>query len=364
MLSNLIIDLGTVSKYYMNNYYCVLPYFSLETGFDNLDKNIFCCRIAPNSNINDIRSSIAQGKRNPACGACWQLEDRSLKSERQLHNDTMDFLLDLNLDNIEKQSKSNGFDPLQIKLTTSNLCNGTCVTCNSQLSSAWAALEGASTQYRSMDLAALSVDWSKIVSLSFVGGEPFLERKNFELLQKLIDMGNTACLVSFVTNGSIALSNRQLSVLEQFSNINICVSIDGVGKSFEYMRFPFKWDLLESNIRLFKTIAKHVSVSCMISNLNIYYYSDLVRFFKDNQLHYLCKSINDPAMFSPANLTNSAKQTVLQHNSEYADEVRGFLNLHDFNQTLYQAMLNELQRQDQLKRIRLADYMPAVSNLL
>jgi len=68
----------------MNNYYCVLPYFSLETEFSYPDKNIFCCRIAPGASIIDIRSSISQGKRHAACSTCWRMEDQGLTSERQI----------------------------------------------------------------------------------------------------------------------------------------------------------------------------------------------------------------------------------------------------------------------------------------
>jgi len=347
----------------MNNYYCVLPFYSVETEFRAPDKNIFCCRLQPNTDINQVRSSMANKTRSPSCATCWALEDKGLRSERQIHNETMDVLLDLNLENIESASLTRGFTPVKIKLATSNLCNGQCVTCNSTLSSSWAALEGKSTQYKSLDVAGLDIDWGKIVSLSFVGGEPLLEKKNFAILEKLVDAGNTDCFISFVTNGSIELTDTQKDTLSKFKKLNICLSIDGVGDAFEYMRYPLQWSRLSSNLSLFKSIAE-VSVSCMISNLNIYYYSEYVSFFEQNQLNYLCKQVTSPAIFAPGNLSASAKDVVRKQNAKHINEVNSFLATGTFTPEKYQQLKIEIARQDELKGIRLVDYMPDVANLL
>lgn len=350
----------------MNKYYCILPFYSVETEFSNPDKNIFCCRLSKNTDINEVRESIRLKQRSSNCATCWALEDKGLKSERQIHNETMDFLLDLNLENIELASLNNGFDPIKIKLATSNLCNGQCVTCGSHSSSAWASLEGKSTSYKSMDLTKLdsAINWADIVSLSFVGGEPLLEKKNFIILKKLIEHNNTNCFISVVTNGSIELSEYQIDILRQFNKLNICLSIDGVGTSFEYMRYPLKWDKFIFNLELFKKLTNNISVSCMISNLNIYYYTNMIDFFKEHSLNYLCKQITNPSIFSPANLPAEVKKIIIENNKKYINEVESFLQISQFDSNLFVKFKQELIRQENLKSIKLQDYMPEVSNLL
>lgn len=344
----------------MNDYYCVLPFYSVETKFSNPNKNIYCCRLQPDTDIRQLRNNMLAEERTHNCNTCWKLENAGLTSERQIHNQTMDFLLDLNIDNIEKRSIAKGFDPVNIKLATSNLCNGQCVTCNSTLSSAWAQLEGKSTQYISMDFDKLDadVDWSRIVSLSFVGGEPLLEKKNIDLLEKLVELNNTKCFISFVTNGSVTLSERQVNLFRKFENLNICLSIDGTESVFEYVRYPMQWATLLKNLKVYRTITNNISVSCMISNLNIYYYSNIVDFFKDQGLNYLCKQVEDPIIFSPANLSPDAKQQVLKNNPAYQDDVAGFLNIDNiYNEELYKQYTVEIARQDSLKKINVKDYM-------
>ena len=343
----------------MNNYYCVLPFYSVESEFDKPNKNIFCCRLSPNTDIKSVRESIKNQQRSPSCSICWNLEDAGQPSERQIHNQTMDFLLDLNLENIEAASIANGFDPVKIKLSTSNLCNGQCVTCNSGSSSSWAQLEGKNTQYNGVEFDKLDtgIDWAKIVSLSFVGGEPLLEKKNFKILEMLLELENSECFISFVTNGSVKLSDYQVDMLKQFKNLNICLSIDGVGPVFEYMRFPLVWDTMLNSIDVFRSITNNISVSCMISNLNVYYYSEMIDFFNSNSLNYLCKQIENPGIFHPSNLPESAKQKVIENNPRYQSEVNSFLSMKPYNHTLYIKFLSEVGRQDKLKNINIKDYM-------
>jgi sulfatase maturation enzyme AslB (radical SAM superfamily) len=312
-----------------------------------------------------VRDHIAQGKRSPACSACWKLEDSGLNSERILHNRAMDFYQDRDIEKIQEDALSYGYQPQLIKLATSNLCNSTCVTCDSGSSSAWAALESKPIQYRIMSQDRLQgIDLSQIVQLSFVGGEPLLEKANFDILQRLIDVGNTHCFISVVTNGSCNLSKSMLEILGQFKNLNICVSIDGTGSVFEYMRYPLQWDKLLDNIALFKQIARYVSVSSMISNLNIFYYSEIIDFFLEHELTYLFKHIEQPSIFSPGNLPDAAKQLVLDRNPRYVDHVKGFLTCGSYSPEQWGLLKKEIHRQDQLKGIDIQKYLPDLSNYM
>jgi hypothetical protein len=339
----------------MNNYFCVLPFFSYEASLQHT-QNIYCCRLAPGTNIQDVQDSIKNKQRSSACATCWKLEDQGLESERKIHNRTFDYYADRDLELVEQDAIANGFTPKIIKLTTSNLCNATCITCGAHSSTAWAKLENRPIKYAVANTTA--IDFADIVQLSFVGGEPLLEKKNFDILEELIDLRNTNCFISVVTNGSIELSQRQLTVLSQFKNLNICLSIDGIGDQFNYLRWPLKWNQLQHNLTLFKQLAQHISVSCMISNLNVFYYSDLIDFFDSNQLKYLCKQVVDPAYFAPGNLPDEFKQRVLDNNKKYHNEVSAFLS---YGGGLLENFWQEVDRQDQLKGTNIEDYLPELA---
>lgn len=348
----------------MNNYFCVLPYYSFELGMGH-QKNIFCCKLEPNTDIEHVRDSIKRQERSQHCRACWDLEDSGLKSERQVHNSTFDYLLDQDLEIIEKQAVQGNYSTKIIKLHTSNICNGTCVTCGSGSSSAWASLESKKISYRiAPDNILNNIVWSEVVQLSFVGGEPLLEKKNFEILEHLLAIGNTNCFVSFVTNGSVELSAHQLSVLSKFPNINICLSVDGVGPSFEYLRYPLSWELFTKNLKHFKQFTDNISISCMISNLNVYYYTDMIDYFKSEELNYVCRPITFPDYFSPGNLPEYAKLKIIKHNKKYQKDVEHFVSVSTPTSDSTQVFANEIARQDQLKKIHMHQYLPELARCL
>jgi sulfatase maturation enzyme AslB (radical SAM superfamily) len=339
----------------MNDYFCVLPFYSYEIQL-NYAHQIYCCRLTTGTYIKDVQKSIKNKERSQSCNSCWALEDQGLESERQIHNRTFDYYADRDLELIEQDAISTGFTPKIIKIATSNLCNSTCITCGPNLSSAWAKLENLPINYQIASTP--SIDFKAIVQLSFVGGEPLLEKKNFDILDELISLGNTNCFISIITNGSVELNQKQFDILAQFKNLNICLSIDGVGNQFEYIRWPLKWSQLEYNLAQFKKITQHVSVSCMISNLNIFYYTKLIDFFESSQIRYLCKQIVDPKYFAPGNLPAEFKKQVLENNKKYHKEVGAFLN---YGGGLIEQFWKEIDRQDQLKGINIENYLPELA---
>ena len=134
----------------MNNYFCVLPFFAYENQ-QGFTENIYCCRLTAGTNIEDVQNSIKNKKRAPNCATCWALEDQGLTSERQLHNQAFDFYLNTDIEQIEQDAVANGFTTKIVKLNTSNLCNGACMTCGPGASTAWARLKRFPIEYQAMN---------------------------------------------------------------------------------------------------------------------------------------------------------------------------------------------------------------------
>lgn len=342
-----------------NNNFCVLPFYSFENKTPgDCSTNIYCCRLSQPNNIQQVRQDMVAGVRSQSCSTCWKLEDNGQISERILHNRALDFYWDRDIERIERDALDGDHTTRMVKLLTSNICNGTCVTCGPALSTAWAKLNGQTVRYDSISMGDLSgVDLRSIKSLSFVGGEPLLEKNNFEILQHLADIGNQSCFVSIVTNGSMDLSDRQLDVLNQFDSLNLCLSIDGIGRKFEYLRYPLRWSKLLHNLDSLRKITKNISVSCMISNINIGCYDEIIDWFETQDLPFLCKQIEYPGYFSPGNLPDDMKERILG-SSQRSNEVAEFLSIGAHSHGSWTLFRNEIQRQDRLKQISIKDYLP------
>jgi hypothetical protein len=116
--------------------------------------------------------------------------------------------------------------------------------------------------------------------------------------------------------------------------------------------------MLCENLQRFKEITANISVSAMVSNLNIMYFSEMIDFFDQQGINYLCKQIDHPAYFAPGNLPDQFKQQVLDNNARYHDQVKSFLSIGSYDPDRFSKCCNEIQRQDQLKNIRISDYLP------
>jgi len=337
--------------------FCVLPWYSLE-----LPSNSPCCLLPRSANIKQVKHDLLSGVKSQACAKCWVIESQGNKSRRQFENEFLDYKLNRDLELIKQDCKTTNITPLFYQITTSNLCNQACVTCGSVASTKWAEIEKKMNivpeSRFELELENIDINYATARRISLLGGEPFFDPKTFVILEKLIEHGNTDCFVSIVTNGSIALPKSKLDLLSKFTDLNICISIDGTGPVFEYMRWPAKWDTLIDNINLFQKITKNISVSYTISSLNIFYHQQTIDWFKTQDIRYNHNIVSDPAWLSLTAMPVELKQ-LLDENSfaqPWVTITGNEISLTEYKEKIY--------AQDRAKRIDIKDYLPEIWEVL
>lgn len=294
-------------------------------------------------------------RQRPAeCKQCWQLEDDNITSDRQLKNSAFDFYTDTDISIVEDECREGKFSPQIIKLFTSNLCNATCVTCGPNTSSKWQSLKQIKIYKEEIsDVVLDTIDWKNVKILTFVGGEPLHEKKNLDILEKLAELGNNNCFISLVTNGSVHLTQKQQKIFKTFKNFNICVSIDGIEKQFEYIRYPLKWDSLLKNLQQYRDIGAILSVSFTISNLNILYYHDIVKWFNEQNLDHNHSLVTFPNEFNIENLPPKIKKDLPLIKSP-----------NKFDPALFSKFVDNISCQDKLKNISIQNYLPELWKII
>ena len=308
---------------------------------------------------------MLQGLKPTECQKCWSLEQQGLLSDRKLKNSALDFWSGRDLQTIEKESTIDSGDTQILKLTTSYTCNSACVTCNSNVSSFWNTVERRIDKtipikkynFIDVELIKTQVDFKNLKILSLLGGEPLLEKNNFVLLQHLIDIGNTDVFVTVITNGSVRLNEKHVEMFSAFPNLNFCISIDGVGPVFEYLRWPLKWGDIVSNLDQYRSITDNVSVSYTISNLNILYHNKTINWFQANNLAWNHNVVYTPSYFSPIVLPVVAKKIIKNSlSSREFDAFVGDENIVD--QELWRQFQQTIVAQNSAKGINIRDYLP------
>ena len=259
-----------------------------------------------------------------------------------------------------------------LKLLTSYTCNATCISCNSVSSSKWGELEqhinptAVQQKYKFIDIDYIKqkVDFKNLKMLSLIGGEPLYEKKNFDLLEYILELGNNQVFLSLVTNGSVPLTKKQKQILSKFKNVNFCLSIDGTESTFEYLRFPLKWDDLISNLTFFREVTDNISANYTLSNLNILNHNETVAWFNRQNIPYSNNPVYNPAWLQSRALPLEIK-SVLKDRLSAQDYDMYIGNQHtEQDQQNFEQMLVEIKKQDSSKGISMADYLPELYKLI
>ena len=233
-----------------------------------------------NSNfISEIKQQFQLDKWPSGCDRCRIEEENQIESKRQL-------------DHIRWKDQYNKYDLNSKEFITSsiafgNTCNLKCITCSPYSSSRW--------QKEYVELYQTDIPHYKFYKNNFVrefvatapnmthidipGGEPFLSgvAEQKELLAHYIQTDQAHKIsLHYTTNATIFPDSEWWNLWQHFKEIDLQLSIDGIEKRYEYIRFPAEWDTLVDHT--IKYIAKQkelanirLSVSHTVSAYNIYY---------------------------------------------------------------------------------------------
>jgi sulfatase maturation enzyme AslB (radical SAM superfamily) len=256
-----------------------------------------------NEQVNTRRlQSINNERPEAGCSRCWREEDSGKISLRQRQ------IKEYFPEDYEKFIKTGKWlsGPSNSSFKISNICNLACRTCFSLDSNyfnkegkAYAELYGSTDRIHNIYLPGLSppghMDFTEYLPLvdntvkfDFYGGEPMLNSTHYQLLEYLIEKGKSKNIhLYYSSNTTIPVSPKLLSLWEKFQQVGIGISIDGIGKQAEYLRWPCKWDEVEENVKnLIKirdagTFDCYVMGSYTVSTLNILQVDEMIDWYNN-----------------------------------------------------------------------------------
>jgi len=229
--------------------------------------------------LKQIRDEFQQDQWPVGCQRCKIEEQNNIASKRQLDYQRWE----------EHYSKVNleSSKFLTASVAFGNTCNLKCITCNSVSSSKWHReyLEVYNTDFRPVHfyrkdfVSGFVSQVPDLLHLDIPGGEPLLSGVNEQkqLLQHYVDIGKSKEIsIHYTTNASIFPDNSWINLWKHFREVEIQLSIDGIGARYEYIRYPANWEELQKNARLYIELEKvqnniRLSVSHTVSAYNILY---------------------------------------------------------------------------------------------
>jgi organic radical activating enzyme len=208
------------------------------------------------------REELANGIRHKPCSWCFEEEDAGRKSKRLRDNEKyFDWLKKGN-------APFNGL--AKVELNLGNTCNLKCRTCGSHSSSTWMQEEFDIYEHKRYPTYKLYADNMKkyhqhyddespfwddleanletIKQFDFYGGEPFMSKKMWRILEVAVEKGYAGDMeIHYATNGT-QWPEDKVEIFKHFRHVHISFSTDGIEEQFEYMRYPAKWSDAKQNM--------------------------------------------------------------------------------------------------------------------
>jgi len=286
--------------------FCSLPFVHQEKQFNN--RHHICCY---NNNLQSdneednstqsfnsrkmftIRHAMLAGEKPKDCSFCYDQEVQGLVSARQRETAgwmASKIFTDALIENISKFLNNETISPLSYDLRYSNTCTLKCRMCNPFSSSAinaenkkiaelWPDRFPYVDNPRTNHEVQLDQNIKKIY---LAGGEPLIEPYNLTLLKELAKVNPK---VRLLINTSLNhLTDEFKEVLDQFEDLLLVVSIDGVDKLNDYIRNGSNWQSVIKNLERVKN--HNVMFSTTTSLYNILEIPELVDYLKINYPDY------------------------------------------------------------------------------
>lgn len=287
--------------------------------------------------MKDFRQQFLDGEKPEACKKCWAEEDAGRNSKRLNAKSNMEYLKDIgDIDyfNIEPQ------EIYYMDLKLGNICNFQCRICGSHSSNKLINEEIAFVSphaksghiahtYKKRGLWPRQAPdfWDDLKALlptvlyfELTGGEPFLIKEQFELLQFAVDAGEAHHIeLHYNTNGSTWPENGP-NIWKHFKALRVAFSIDNVTERFEYERKNGHWsNTIETILKMheFKnsndTNTKITTQLCLTVNIqNVYYLEKICKWGLTHDFdHFYFNMLHYPDAMSIAQMTPEAQELVI-----------------------------------------------------
>jgi len=354
----------------MSNTLCAYPWGSAAIRPNGL--TIPCCRfphiddkdsfvssptVRNTPTWNKIREDMLAGNPVEGCKSCYQDESNGLTSMRQ--HSLKKFV-----------PTENKVLPIeQLEVSFSNLCNLACVHCSNFFSTKWYSEDVKAGRLEKSgvlnnDFNFDKWDLSNIREIKIIGGEPFMEQDKFIKFLSNINLSNIT--LQICTNGTI-LPNQQLKLLiEKCKKVYLCVSMDGLGTTNDWYRWPGKFETVIDNIKRYEEwwadnkqivpIIHHV-----INVINILELKDFVDYMKTNFSRWTVEWdwIRWPHWQQLSSLPEDFKNNLIE---EFKQLSKDYYSEHNRIPNPYEVSINRLQENttvdwgtviDQIKKISL-----------
>ena len=287
------------------------------TLLGNVQKNSIV-EIVDSEKLSKIKEDFLEGKTNPNCVSCDDIEKRS------------------GFSNVKNQYNKSfpdihaGIKKLDIRW--SNLCNLHCIYCDQYSSSTWAEKYDPASVKNIQNKNDIDLEnWilaraDQLDELQLLGGEPLLMKQNLELLELLLKV-NPNVNLRINTN----LSNVDTKVFEtacKFQNVHWTISVETLNDEYEYIRYGGNWFDFMNNLTTISQLDHKITFNMLHFLLNYLSVFECVDWFRSLGFHpnsFVIGALLNPNYLNIRHLPKTTLKQVEQELQRRINQNPGYL---------------------------------------
>lgn len=322
--------------------------------------------------VNSIKQQFLQDTWPAGCTRCKIEEENNIRSKRQLDHDRWQHNYEqYNIDTDQFITASVSFG---------NTCNLTCITCNAAVSSKWHQeykqiylKDIKNFHFYKEDFVQNFVDSAPALThIDVTGGEPFIsgveQQKNLLRYYIQTDQAKSITL-HYTTNVTTWPDSEWWQLWQNFKEIDMQLSIDGIGDRYNYIRYPGNWSQIQTNINSYLQHQNlpnfRLSVSHTVSAYNVYYLDEFISWCHSVGLPkpWLGR-VHQPSHMQPAVWSLPARAFIADnlHNSKHQDvQTWAKLLLNSDDSEHFDTFKNYLRAHDQYRRLNFSQTFPELA---
>ena len=323
--------------------------------------------------LGEVKRDFMADKWPKGCERCKIEEDSGIESMRMMEqNKWKDY---------SENHRELGF--LSASIAFGNTCNLTCITCDPYSSSKWyqeyKKLYGISIKpnhfYKEGFVENFYNHAENLFHLDVPGGEPFLSgvKQQKELLNKFCQDGRAKDItLHYTTNCTHFPEDDYIKLWKDFKQVEVQLSIDGIEKRLEYIRYPAEWNVLVRNVNHYLELSKRytnikLSISTTVSAYNIGYLDELFDWAYTVGLEkpWLGR-VHNPNHLRPTIWPDKAKQYLIEKLQSSKHDLQSFANLliNEDDTKHFEIFKYRLLRHDQHRKLSFKNTFPEMYEFL
>jgi sulfatase maturation enzyme AslB (radical SAM superfamily) len=352
----------------MKKFICKAPWTSI--AFQPSGKAGPCC-VYELDELHDVTNNIDQifqteqqqflnGEVPRGCTKCHNL---FLKGESSYADSFNGYTTDFTSTNIQ-----------EINIKANNNCNFACRSCGPHFSSKWED-EFAKTIKITKDKNIFDkinlVDFSKLKTIVFAGGEPTLQEEHVQILTQLVNKQTVDFPIRVSTNVS-SLTYKGIDLVKLWKNfpkLHLQLSIDATGVAAEAIRSGTDWTVIDNNLRCIVASGISHYVNITVSALNIWFLEDTLKYLTGIGIKHIAFNIlSAPDIMSlqviPPEYTVALDTMLSQYVDQYPALTVVQKSLNSSLDTLWQHFLIYNLMLDQTRQEKFFACLPIKSELI